>query len=309
MNIAIQNVVREIDFRSSLAADSDTAAKYFEDADAALRSLGPPSSRSGDAKRDAQDIKVRSRLIKEQFLRQHVGAIYDTVTDKRTRTLRVCDLLYTVADRFPGLVPTRQRIQSERALQLQSAKEGFEIDQGLFVAHILADPERGLHLVHAMLRPKREALEKFAEFQKNGVVELGEARVERRGNAGHVTSATRPSLMPKVTARQRISKPRSTSRCSTIESKLASCAEAASIIRNITAAVFSIPASTSRISITGRLLLPTSSSSANLACSTRSTAATGVPTPTANSSRITSKNLGWRRSSCTLSAAAVSSCA
>ena len=61
MNIAIQNVVREIDFRSSLAADSDTAAKYFEDADAALRSLGPPSSRSGDAKRDAQDIKVRSR--------------------------------------------------------------------------------------------------------------------------------------------------------------------------------------------------------------------------------------------------------
>jgi len=58
MNIAIQNVVREIDFGSSLTADSDTAAKYFEDADAALRSLGPPSSRSGDAKRDAQDIKV-----------------------------------------------------------------------------------------------------------------------------------------------------------------------------------------------------------------------------------------------------------
>jgi (3,5-dihydroxyphenyl)acetyl-CoA 1,2-dioxygenase len=187
MNVAVQNAVREVHFRSSLAADSGIAAKYFEDADAALRSLGPPSSRSGDANRHAQDIKVRSRLIKEQFLRRHVGAIYDAVTDNRTRTLRVCELLYTVADRFPGLVPTRQRIQGERALQLQSAKEGFEIDQGLFIAHILADPERGLHLVHAMLKPRREALEKLAEFQKNGVVELGEARVERQGHAGHVT--------------------------------------------------------------------------------------------------------------------------
>jgi 5-methyltetrahydropteroyltriglutamate--homocysteine methyltransferase len=195
MNIAIQNVVREIDFGSSLTADSDTAAKYFEDADAALRSLGPPSSRSGDAKRDAQDIKVRSRLIKEQFLRRHVGAIFDTATDKRTRTLRVCDLLYTVADRFPGLVPTRQRIHGERALQLQSAKEGFEIDQGLFIAHILADPERGLHLVHAMRKPRREALEKLDEFQKNGVVELGEARVERLFGPG-VIDDRRRRLIP-----------------------------------------------------------------------------------------------------------------
>jgi len=187
MNVAIQNFAREVDFRSSLAADSDAAAKYFDTADAALRSLGPPSSRNEDARRDAQDIKVRSRVAKEQFLRRHVGAIYDAVTDNLAKTLRVCDLLYAVADRFPGLVPTRQCIQGERALKLQSAKEGFEIDQGLFIAHILADAERGLHLVHAMLKPKREALEKFAEFQKNGAVDLGEARVERKGNVGHVT--------------------------------------------------------------------------------------------------------------------------
>ncbi len=169
------------------APDSDNAAKYFDKIDAALHSLGPPASRSGDAKRDAQDIKARSRLVKERFLRRHVGAIYDTVTDNRNETLRVCELLYAVAERFPGLVPTRQRIQGERSLKLQSAKEGFEIDQGLFIAHILADPERGLHLVHAMLTPKREALEQFAEFQKHGVAELGEARVERKGNVGHVT--------------------------------------------------------------------------------------------------------------------------
>jgi (3,5-dihydroxyphenyl)acetyl-CoA 1,2-dioxygenase len=183
----VQSAAREVDFRSSLAADSAIAAKYFESVDAALGSLGPPSSRGDDAKRDAQDIKLRSRGAKEKFLRRHVGEIYDTVTDKGAKTLRVCELVYTVAERFPGLLPTRQRIAGERALKQQSAKEGFEIDQGLFVAHVLADPERGLHLVHAMLKPKREALEKFAEFQKQGAADLGEARVERKGKVGHVT--------------------------------------------------------------------------------------------------------------------------
>ncbi|MGB7101259.1 MAG: enoyl-CoA hydratase/isomerase family protein [Xanthobacteraceae bacterium] len=187
MNVAVQNLATDVDFRSSLTADSAIAATYFATADAALRSLGAPPSRSAAAKKDAQDIKARSRTAKERFLRRHVGEIYDTVTDHRAKTLRVCELLYAVAERFPGLAPTRARIEGERNLRLQSAKEGLEVDQGLLIAHILADPERGLHLVHAMLKPKREALERFAEFQKSGAVDLGEARVERDGNVGHVT--------------------------------------------------------------------------------------------------------------------------
>jgi thioesterase DpgC len=183
----VQSGTRDIDFRSSLAADSATAAKYFETAAAALRSLGPPSTRSPDATRDAQDIKLRTRAAKERFLRRHVGEIYDIVTADRSRAMRVCELLYTVADRFPGLVPTRQQVEAEQALKRQSAKEGVEIDQGLFISHVLADPQRGLHLVHAMLKPKREAMEKLAEFRASGAVALSEARVERKGKVGHVT--------------------------------------------------------------------------------------------------------------------------
>ena len=194
MNVVVQNFASDIDFRSSLAADSDTAAKYFEAADAALGSLGPASGRREEAKSDAQEIKTRSRAVRERFLRRHIGAIYDTVTADRSKTLRVCELLYAVADRFPGLVPTHQRIQGERALKQQSVKEGYEIDQGLFIAHLLADPERGLHLIHAMLKPKREALERFSEFQKTGAADLGEASVERRGNVGHVT-LTNPAFL------------------------------------------------------------------------------------------------------------------
>jgi (3,5-dihydroxyphenyl)acetyl-CoA 1,2-dioxygenase len=190
----IQSAARDIDFHSSLAADSASAAKYFETARAALKSLGAPSARGDIARKDAQQIKLRWRAAQENFLRRHVGEIYDTVTGNRSKTLRVCELLYTVADRFAGLLPTRQGIDLERALKQQSAKEGYEIDQGLFIAHVLADPDRGLHLVHAMLRPKREALDKLAEFQKSGEVDLGEARVERKGRVGHVT-LTNPNFL------------------------------------------------------------------------------------------------------------------
>ena len=133
MNVNLQNLARDIDFRSSLAADSAIAAKYFETADAALHSLGVPPSRNAAAKKDAQDIKTRSRLTKERFLRRHAGEIYDTVTDRRTKTLRVCELLYAVAERFPGLVPTRALIESERNLKLQSAKEGLGPSVGVAV--------------------------------------------------------------------------------------------------------------------------------------------------------------------------------
>ena len=190
----IQSASRDIDFHSSLAADSASAAKYFETAAAALKSLGAPTARGDRARKDAQQIKIRWRAALENFLRRHVGEIYDSLTSDRSKTLRVCELLYAVADRFPGLLPTRQRIEAERAHKQQSAKEGYEIDQGLFIAHVLADPDRGLHLVHAMLRPKREAIEKLAEFQKSGAVDLGEARVERKGRVGHVT-LTNPNFL------------------------------------------------------------------------------------------------------------------
>ena len=58
----------------------------------------------------------------------------------------------------------------------QSAKLGRELDQGLFIAQVLADERCGLHLIHAMLKPKREALERIAEFRQTGVADLGEAK-------------------------------------------------------------------------------------------------------------------------------------
>ncbi len=91
------------------------------------------------------------------------------------------------SSRYPALLPTPAQIDAERALRQQSAKQGREIDQGLFIGQILADERCGMHLIHAMLKPKREALERLAEFRRSGFADLGEAKAERKGKIGHVT--------------------------------------------------------------------------------------------------------------------------
>jgi len=139
-------------------------------------------------------LKSQARQVREAFLRRHVAAVYDLLTDGMSRERRVSELLYAAAERFPGLVPTRETIDAERALKRQSAKEGSEIDQGLFIAHLLAEPRCGLHLVHAMLRPKREALERREGFLRSGSLDLGRARLERRGRVGQV-ELTNPDFL------------------------------------------------------------------------------------------------------------------
>jgi len=49
------------------------------------------------------------------------------------------------------------QVAAESAL-LQRDKEGLEIDQGIFVSAVLANPLSGRHLCHAMLLPRAEAV-------------------------------------------------------------------------------------------------------------------------------------------------------
>ena len=115
-----------------------------------------------------------------------VAAVYDEVTDGLRRPLRVSELVYAVADRFPDRLPSRRAIDGERE-HLQRDKQGLEIAQGAFVAEVLADPVRGLHLLHAMARPLPEALERLPAFAAAGSVDLGPVRLDRDGPLGRIT--------------------------------------------------------------------------------------------------------------------------
>jgi thioesterase DpgC len=165
-------------FGASLPRDAEAASQYFTEIEALLQ-----------AGKTAETAALRAHAlsVKEKFFRRHAVALYDEMTGQGARFLRVGELLMAVSSRYPALLPTREKIDAERALMKQSAKQGHELDQGLFLGQVLADERCGMHLVHAMLKPKREALDRIAEFRQTGFADLGEAKVERKGKVGHVT--------------------------------------------------------------------------------------------------------------------------
>jgi (3,5-dihydroxyphenyl)acetyl-CoA 1,2-dioxygenase len=122
-----------------------------------------------------------------EHLRQEIGAIYDDLTDGLSAQLRVSELVYAAAERFPDQLPTRAAIAAERELP-QKEKQGLEINQGTFVAHVLANPRSGRHLIHSMSQPKAEAHALLADFQRTGKLDLGPVRVDREGDIGQVTT-------------------------------------------------------------------------------------------------------------------------
>jgi len=183
--LAVRPVPAEPALGASLARDAEAASAYCAEIEAALQSLGPPA-RKDERRTEAAALKARARAVKDQFFRRHAVAIYDETTGHGARAMRASELLAAASSRYPALLPNRERINEERALMQQSAKEGYELDQGLYLARVLADQRCGTHLIHAMLKPKREALERLAEFRRGDFIDLGEAKVERKGKVGHV---------------------------------------------------------------------------------------------------------------------------
>ena len=133
----------------------------------------------------AEALLSVARASREGFLTAHVDEIYGRLTNGSSIFRRLDDLVYAAAELVPGLVPTRAEVDAEAA-HPQRGKDGTEIDQGLFLAHVLARPQIGGHLCHAMLLPRPECHALSAEFGACGSLDLGAARLTRRGKAAHL---------------------------------------------------------------------------------------------------------------------------
>jgi (3,5-dihydroxyphenyl)acetyl-CoA 1,2-dioxygenase len=136
---------------------------------------------------DIATTSPEARAEREEPLRMRATAIYEEVTDGLSRSLRMAEVVYAAAERHPDLLPVRAAIDGERELP-QKEKRGLEIDQGVFLAHVLADERCGAHLMHAMSQPKAEALELLDGLRSTGSVDLGVARVDRDGDVGLITT-------------------------------------------------------------------------------------------------------------------------
>lgn len=151
-----------------------------------LASLPRKPARSEAESAAAVAILERDRATRAGFLGVHLDAIYSRLTGDFTKFKRVDDLVRDAAAAVPGLVPDDRQLARENDLP-QKDKDGLEIDQGIFLAHVLGDAACGTHLCHAMLLPRPEAAEHSRRFDQNGKIEFAGATLERRGKAAQVT--------------------------------------------------------------------------------------------------------------------------
>jgi (3,5-dihydroxyphenyl)acetyl-CoA 1,2-dioxygenase len=166
--------------------DAAAGTKYWRSGTDLLAKLPNKKTRTTDQQYAADLILTDCRGSREDFLTRHAETIYRKLTKNLSVFTRVDDLAYEAGKLVPGLTPSRKQVDAESAL-MQSEKDGLEIDQGIFLAQVLAAPDAGMHLCQSMLLPKIEAIEGCADFIKGGVVDFGPARVERRGKAAIVT--------------------------------------------------------------------------------------------------------------------------
>jgi thioesterase DpgC len=151
-----------------------------------IASLPEPGQRSAEQRATAEAAHDAARAARGHFIGVHAEAVYDELTDRRARYLRLPELVETAAVAFPGLVPTVEQMAVERA-RTQAVKEGREIDQGIFLRGVLRSPLSGPHLLNAMLRPTPRALRLLPEFSRTGVADLGSVRIQRGDGAARLT--------------------------------------------------------------------------------------------------------------------------
>jgi thioesterase DpgC len=166
-------------------SDARRHSAFWRRSAALLRAL-PPKPRRNEAEQAAAEALLSvARASRESFLAAHVEAVYGLLTERDSIFRRLDDLVYAAAELIPGLVPTREEVEAE-ATHPQRDKDGVEIDQGLFLAHVLSRPRIGEQLCHAMLLPQPESAALAAEFASRGSLDLGAARLTRRGKAVHL---------------------------------------------------------------------------------------------------------------------------
>src|SRR5579872_859720 len=170
---------------SEFGEDRRLFAVYWALGDALIARLPRKPQRNAAEAAAVATIRGRARASRERFLAAYPEKVYATLTHDFSRFVRVEDLVLDAADAFPGLTPSRAQLDGE-ADTLQRDKDGLEIDQGLLLSHILAHEQSGRHLCHAMLLPRPESAEALARFVADGALDLGRARLERKGRAAHL---------------------------------------------------------------------------------------------------------------------------
>jgi thioesterase DpgC len=171
---------------TNFSSDCQAFSDYWLRTAGLIGRLPRKSARTPREQAAADQLQERARAARMRFLRRHIQTVYDGLTANESRFVRVEELVIRAASLVPGLLPSANEIAAEDGY-LQREKTGLEIDQGLFLSTVLANPASGRHLCQAMLLPRPDAESLLPQFKRDGFVELTGASVRSVGKAAIVT--------------------------------------------------------------------------------------------------------------------------
>ena len=172
--------------QGSFESDSARSSAYWASGLALLNRLPPKSKRNAPEQDAAQAILQDCRAHREAYLHWHVQTLYKKITADLSRFLRLDALVEQAQIMVPGLTPSKATLHAELEYK-QSEKEGHEIDQGIFLSHVLGHPESGLHLCQACLLEHPLTAQYKDEFSRQGVLNLEGVSLVRHARATHLT--------------------------------------------------------------------------------------------------------------------------
>src|SRR5205085_492928 len=106
--------------------DCQVFSEYWRTTARLLGQLPAAEKRSDREQAAARLILETARPSRVRFLRNHVDAVYDALTDRRLRFVRLERLVPQVAEVVSALVPTEQQIAAEDGCR-QSQKSGHHL--------------------------------------------------------------------------------------------------------------------------------------------------------------------------------------
>ena len=159
-----------------------------------------------------------------------VEQLYDELTERCTRPVRLEELVYEAAERVPGLVPTRAEMEPERARKLAD-KEGLELGAGAPARRVPREPAHRSPpgRVDALPDPARARPPRRASRERNGRPRPRPRHPSRPGGRARAV-ATRATSTPRTGTRWTRPRPPSISSCSIPRSRSGCSAAGWSII-------------------------------------------------------------------------------
>ena len=173
---------------ADFSTDCQRCSEFWRLSRDLIERLPRKPARSVEQTRLADEIHTITRQSRQRFLRHHIENVYAALTDNFTRFVRVENLVVAAAEKFAGVVPSSAQLAAEAGTR-QGDKDGLEIDQGILLSQVLGHDRAGSHLCHAMLLPHPDTEQHLAKFARDGAIDLGGAKLQRKGRIAYLISS------------------------------------------------------------------------------------------------------------------------